>query len=130
MEINRNYMKIIVNKLLEDIKAKELDYGINGVKVQILLGRDEAQVLLDALENTTVTSDAINQIKQLPSVNPQQKTGYWILADEQNEEDVRIDNYRFICSECQSSGVHAKDVIVPYCWKCGAKMVEPQKSEE
>lgn len=44
------YMIAIIHKLLEDIKAKEIDYGINGVKVQLLLGRDEAQVLLDALE--------------------------------------------------------------------------------
>lgn len=51
MEINRNYMKIIIHKLLEDITAKELDYGINGVKVQILLGCDEAQVLWEALES-------------------------------------------------------------------------------
>lgn len=47
-------MKIIIHKLLEDIKAKELDYGLNGVKVQISLGRNEAQVLLDALENITL----------------------------------------------------------------------------
>lgn len=58
------------------------------------------------------------------------KTGHWILADEQNKEDVENDNYRFICSECQCSDIHAKDTIVPYCWKCGAKMVEPQESEE
>ena len=51
MEINRNYMTIIIHKLLEDIKAKELEYGINGVKTQILLGYDEAQILLDALLN-------------------------------------------------------------------------------
>lgn len=47
-------MTIIIHKLLEDIKAKELNYGINGVKMQILLGYDEAQVLLDALERGRV----------------------------------------------------------------------------
>ena len=30
---------------------------------------------------------------------PQPKTGHWILADEQNKEDVENDNYCFICSE-------------------------------
>ena len=44
-------MTVIIHKALEDIKAKELDYGVNGAKVQILLGHDEAQVLLDALES-------------------------------------------------------------------------------
>ena len=48
--------------------------------------------------------------------------GEWILADEQNKEDVENDNYRFICSECHCSDIHAKNTIVPYCWKCGAKM--------
>ena len=61
--------------------------------------------------------------------NCKQKSGKWILADEQNKEDVENDNYRFICSECQCSDIHAKGAIVPYCWKCGAKMVEPQESE-
>lgn len=44
--------------------------------------------------------------------------GHWILADGQNKDG----NYRFICSECQYSDIHAKGTIVPYCWKCGAKM--------
>lgn len=65
MEINRNYMKIIMHKMLEDIKAKELDYGINGVKVQILLGRDEAQVLLDALDDTTINEAVEKTVKDI-----------------------------------------------------------------
>lgn len=64
--------------------------------------------------------------EQLPPVTPQQKYGKWILADEQNKEDVENDNYRFICSECQCSDIHAKGTIVPYCWKCGAKMQESE----
>ena len=58
----------------------------------------------------------------LPSITPQSKTGHWILADKQNKEDVENDNYRFICSECQCSDIHAKGTKVPYCWKCGSKM--------
>ena len=71
-----------------------------------------------------------DKIRDLPSVTPQPKTGHWILADEQNKEDVENGNYRFICSECQYSDIHAKGTLVPYCWKCGAKMVEPQESED
>ena len=67
------------------------------------------------------------RIVNLPPVTPQQKTGYWILADEQSKEDIENDNYRFICSECGCSDIHAKGTKVPYCWKCGAKMVDPQK---
>ena len=63
-----------------------------------------------------------SRVKALPSVSPQQRTGRWILADEQNEEDVANDNYRFICSECQCSDIHSKGTKVPYCWKCGTRM--------
>ena len=52
MSIDKNYMLPIIHKLVEDIKAKELDYGINGVKVQISFNLTEAQILLNALEQT------------------------------------------------------------------------------
>lgn len=65
MEINKNYMNIIIHKLFEDIKAKEIDYGLNGVKVQILLGRDETQVLLDALDDTTINEAAEKAVKDI-----------------------------------------------------------------
>lgn len=69
-------------------------------------------------------------IYDLPPVNPQPKIGHWILADEQNKEDVDNDNYRFICSECQCSDVHAKCTKVPYCWNCGARMIEKEDDKE
>lgn len=49
MTIDKVYMLHIIHKLVEDIKAKEMDYGINGVKVQISFSQTEAQILLDAL---------------------------------------------------------------------------------
>jgi len=49
MTIDKGYMLPIMHKLVEDIKAKEMDYGINGVKVQISFSLTEAQILLDAL---------------------------------------------------------------------------------
>ncbi len=51
MNINNAYMATIIHKLLEDIRAKEMDYGTNDVKIQISFGRKEAQVLYDALLN-------------------------------------------------------------------------------
>ncbi len=50
-QINNAYMITVINKLLEDIRAKEMDYGMNGTKVQISFGKKEAQVLYDALLN-------------------------------------------------------------------------------
>ena len=70
------------------------------------------------------------RLHELPSVKPQEKMGHWILADEQNKEDVENDNYRFICSECQCSDIHAKGTIVPYCWNCGRRMFELQEGSD
>ena len=69
-------------------------------------------------------------IEALEGVAIPNKTGHWILAEEQNKEDVENDNYRYICSKCQCSDIHAKGTIVPYCWKCGRRMVEPQERSE
>lgn len=55
---------------------------------------------------------------------PEPKTGRWILADNQDDEDVANGNYRYICSECGKSDVHAKTQEVPFCWHCGTKMEE------
>lgn len=49
MNIDRAYMTVVIAKLVDDIKAKELELCDNGVKVQISFNRTEALVLLDAL---------------------------------------------------------------------------------
>lgn len=46
----------------------------------------------------------------------------WILSSFQNEEDNTNNNYQYECSNCGHGDIHAKDVYVPYCWHCGAKM--------
>lgn len=58
-------------------------------------------------------------VKALPSVNLQEpKTGHWI--DNKARKDLCN------CSECGAlSKAYSK-----YCHNCGAKMVEPQESEE
>lgn len=81
---------------------------------------DDSYCVTEYQEAKTIAIEALGQ----------QRIGHWILADVQNKEDVVNDNFRFICSECLCSDIHAKNTIVPYCWKCGAKMIEPQESEE
>ena len=58
------------------------------------------------------------RVMRLPSIQPQPKTGYWIF-------DEILDKH-YYCSECKSMGVDYWD----FCPYCGAKMVEPQESEE
>lgn len=58
----------------------------------------------------------------IESAQSVQRTGKWILHDNQRQEDVDCGNYLYICSECGYSDLHAKTQDVPYCWHCGAKM--------
>ena len=73
--------------------------------------------------NEEDVEQAIKTLEQEP------KTGHWIFVGEENEEETRNGNFRYVCSECCHSDVHAKSTEVPYCWHCGAKMVEPQECE-
>jgi hypothetical protein len=65
-----------------------------------------------------IISKHIQRLRALPSVTPQPKTGHWIF------DEILDRNY--YCSECKSMGVDYWD----YCPYCGAKMIEPQESEE
>lgn len=68
---------------------------------------------------------AREEIKKLPPVNLQEpKTGHWIVD---RDDSRRWDKVRFVCSECGSWQTYGK---TDYCPSCGARMVEPQESEE
>jgi hypothetical protein len=75
------------------------------------------------IHTTAKPAEMVRQkIEQLPSVNPQPKTGHWIIID---------DCEKFIakCSECGQ--IEDSRMIGKYAYcHCGAKMVEPQESEE
>lgn len=64
----------------------------------------------------------VETLKQEP------RTGEWIFVGEENEEETRNGNFRYICSECGYSDIHAKSTYVPYCWHCGAKMAEQEET--
>lgn len=65
----------------------------------------------------TVNKAICNKLKQLPSVNPQPKTGYWI--------DTGSGQMCSRCGEIQ----YGYDSFRRFCPNCGAKMIEPQESE-
>lgn len=68
---------------------------------------------------------AIEALKQEP------KTGRWITWKEAENEIAS--ETRFECSVCHDSAqtlCNGLDLLSPYCPNCGAKMVEPQESEE
>ena len=75
------------------------------------------------------------EVKALPSVNPQPKTGHWIMPVQDDGMSDPI-YYQVRCSKCgfdldpqtwhQELHQYGAD---KFCPKCGAKMVEPQESE-
>lgn len=44
--------------------------------------------------------------------------GKWVCIFEPDENG----NVQCNCSVCGAGDLHARDTVVPYCWKCGAKM--------
>ena len=76
---------------------------------------------------TLSTRDVVNveDIEGLPPFTPQPKTGHWRAV---YQGDCII-NYR--CSECEFGNTFGKNTYrMNYCPNCGAKMVEPQESED
>lgn len=73
--------------------------------------------------STLSTRDVVNieDIEDLPSVTPKEKTGYWI----NKEVRGKIEPYCSVCGDSVDTIYHYN-----YCPNCGAKMVEPQESED
>lgn len=77
------------------------------------------------------TNELYDRIKRMSSVNPQPKTGRWLIVED------RTDWYdaTYECSCCKREIIvpyEARDEVYidyPYC-HCGAKMVEPQESND
>ena len=66
-------------------------------------------------------------IRALPPVRPQEQTGEWILLDE-------CANSGYYCSKCKKKLVKEgwSETVkkINFCPNCGARMVEPQESED
>ena len=69
-------------------------------------------------------------VEQLPSVTPKEKTGYWKPI----EYDGYADGYPvwdvWECSKCGLEHNGDKESLTAFCPDCGAKMSEPQESED
>lgn len=67
----------------------------------------------------------IEALQDIPPVNLQPKVGHWILTSD--------DDYEYCtCSECgyQNGENWMIGSHIKFCQECGARMVEPQESEE
>lgn len=97
------------------------------------------QAVLDCLTATGLKKydfilNARDKIKNLPSVKPQEpKTGHWEWV--QYDYNPKLGNWH--CSECRCVVVECVGKkekggipLYKYCPQCGAKIIEPQESEE
>ena len=53
------------------------------------------------------------------------KHGHWIQVSDWDKDA----NAHFDCSVCGFGDKHGDDVVVPYCWHCGAVMDEEPKND-
>lgn len=62
---------------------------------------------------------AIVCVEYAPTVE-ERKHGHWIQVSDWDKDA----NAHFDCSVCGFGDKHGDDVVVPYCWHCGAVMDE------
>ena len=115
------------------IKALEQVSCENAISRQATI---EAFQMFRGYESNRTNAEWVDRIetvvKKLPPINPQPKTGHWVEGQSDNPNIHNI-----LCSRCiegYPSKGHANSQYTrekfQWCPKCGAKMVEPQESEE
>ena len=57
------------------------------------------------------------------------KHGRWIREDKVYPELPNDGDYYWYCSECRSQDQHNINVEVPFCWHCGARMLDEGEDE-
>jgi len=88
---------------------------MNLIDVDLL--RDE--VLNDNTYDNDTVNYYLNIIDDAPTMDAMPVVhGKWINESNPDEDQ----NVQTECSVCHSGDKHTVNVIVPYCWKCGAKM--------
>jgi hypothetical protein len=111
--------KDIRNALDMAIEALEQELCEDAIsRENLLLWLDDTKE--SARKHVGFLLDVQRYIRSMPPVIPQPKTGRWIHDGSQWRN-------RFICSECEYKVALGK---INYCPNCGAKMVEPQESED
>lgn len=117
------------------IKALEQEPCEDAISRQAVLAIAEDSCLdLDSYEDT---KEFCNEIKELPLVTPQPKTGHWIMRhrtynevkyytgrDEMGETHTIsvLERYEVDVPYCSECGKRAGDTSQDFCCVCGAKM--------
>lgn len=101
---------------IKDLETLEQEPCTDVISRQTL---DEIKELMTDINGDTVYAVRMSDLRQLPSITPQQKIGYWTRELIINEYGGCI-GAKMICSECgQDNGY---DKRMKFCPNCGAKM--------
>lgn len=81
---------------------------------------------LDAESNNSTYESAmkdmlrffITLIDNQTTIKPEVRRGKWIEETEPDENG----NVIAMCNQCYHTDEHCKNIKIPYCWYCGAKM--------
>lgn len=109
---------------IANLKALEQEPCEDAVSRQAVLDliRDENSALKDIFITHCAGEELSKQINKLQSVQPKAKTGRWIEKDTDTFYDVML----YKCDKCGDISMENGN----YCSNCGARMVEPQESED
>ncbi len=114
-----------------------LDYAIKALEQQPCEDAVSRKRIFSAIHNTHLPKKyeepLWNKVSDLPLVTPKEKTGRWISFGIQGEIDGQIVR-AFTCSKCGAISIfrvsNGNIVNGDLCPNCGAKMIEPQESED
>ena len=62
--------------------------------------------------------EMLDEIEALPTIKLEARHGRWIEDTEPDENG----NVIAMCNQCYHMDEHGKNIKIPYCWNCGAKM--------
>ena len=115
-----NYLSL--NERNNLIRALEQEPCEDAISRRAVLDKKELVELEDGQSFYCISPE---DVEALPPVTLQPKTGHWIIVEELHGEWEGVKKYA--CDKCGDKvGVFKSN----YCPNCGAKMVDPQKSED
>jgi Zn finger protein HypA/HybF involved in hydrogenase expression len=119
-------LKFIIIKLQKKRRKEKMDRKMKNTEAIKWLKEAQSHIDLEMGGNTQEMYDALElAIKALE----ERPTGEWI-----EEPDtlgvIEKGNAKYRCSCCGRTDIQAKSLDVPYCWFCGAEMVEKDIDED